>query len=557
MLCRKFYAEAVYRPVPPLLHDDGFCKRRLSYLSGHASGPVGKRRLILPDSVNKGNCMTSLANVSSKKKSSPLIKRDTVQIMGDAFHPEQLRALVDCLEGDGHRCLVFNGKAEIHAALSGARTKLLLLGAAEDEAAHLIEAIRQRPSHTPHIPVIVYFTKTQRGSKDEILHPVFDDFLLEPLNLNDVRLRVRRLEQQLVDRQNEVQQVKLNLASHFGMRQFIGGAPAFLKTIEKIPRVATCDAPVLIIGGTGTGKEMCARAIHYLSPRADKPFLPINCGSIPAELFENEMFGHEPGAYTDARRSQRGMIAEAEGGTLFLDEVDSLPLSAQVKLMRFLQDQQYRPLGASHYRQANIRLVAASNQNLQDKVREGTFREDLYYRLKVVSLDLPLLCDRHEDILPLALHFLETSALEYNRPVTRFSNSAVQKLLSYAWPGNVRELENVVRQAVVMADGPVLRAEDIRLSSDVPVPVAFAKESLKAAKARMIEAFERNYLKDVIASCGGNISRAAREAQKDRRTFFALMQKYGLTSGAQGQSEELNFEEVVGAPFNIGASAFI
>jgi DNA-binding NtrC family response regulator len=341
------------------------------------------------------------------------------------------------------------------------------------------------------------------------------------------------------------------------MRQFIGRAPAFLKTIEKVPRVANCDAPVLIIGETGTGKEMCARAIHYLSPRAQKPFIPINCGSIPADLFENEMFGHEAGAYTDARRSQRGMIAEAEGGTLFLDEVDSLPLSAQVKLLRFLQDRQYRPLGAAHYRQANTRLVAASNQNLQNKVREGTFREDLYYRLKVVSLELPVLSARHEDILPLALHFLETSALEYNRPVTRFSNDAVQKLLSYAWPGNVRELENVIRQAVVMADGPVLRAEDFHLSSGAQTPAACVREPLKVAKARMIETFERNYLTEIIAACGGNISRAAREAQKDRRTFFALMQKYGLTSGAQDEFQELNFDEVAGAPLTIGASAIM
>jgi DNA-binding NtrC family response regulator len=321
------------------------------------------------------------------------------------------------------------------------------------------------------------------------------------------------------------------------MQQFIGQAPTFVETIKQIPRVANCDAPVLLMGDTGTGKEMCARAIHYLSSRAGMPFIPVNCGSIPTELFENEMFGHEPGAYTDARESRRGLIAEAEGGTLFLDEVNSLALPSQAKLLRFLQDQQYRPLGATKYRQANVRVLAASNRNLMDKSQGILFREDLYYRLKVVLLTLPSLRERLEDIMPLAFHFLKTAAREYGRNVTRFSHEATLTLSSYDWPGNIRELENVVRQAVVFAEGTLIHADSLQISSgnrdispDMVSHIPSHKEPFKVAKAQVIESFERYYLKNLLSECGGNISKAARGAKKDRRAFFALLKKHDLTS---------------------------
>ncbi|HEX8846867.1 MAG TPA: sigma-54 dependent transcriptional regulator [Pyrinomonadaceae bacterium] len=465
------------------------------------------------------------------KKSPPSAARDTVQIMSDAFQPAQLQELLEGLALDGHNCSVFTGTNGIEPALDHPRTKLLFLGSAEDDLTPVLDVLRSRSTGAPEIPVILYLKKSQCDIDQHL--PEVDDFLLEPLNMSDIRLRVRRLMRAISEKQDELEQIKVKLTSHFGMRQFIGKAPSFLATIEKIPRVASCDAPVLLSGETGTGKEMCARAIHYLSPRANKPFIPVNCGSIPAELFENEMFGHEPGAFTDARKSRRGLIAEAEGGTLFLDEVDSLPPAAQVKLLRFLQDRQYRPLGASQYRQANTRILAASNQNLLRKVREQSFREDLYYRLKVITLNLPLLSERREDIMLIASHFLTTAACEYNRPIMRFAHDAVQKLNSHSWPGNVRELENAIRQAVILADGPVLRARDIHLSTDVPeqeAPAPLIEESFKAAKARVIETFERNYLSDIVAACDGNISRAARAAKKDRRSFFELLKKHDLTT---------------------------
>ena len=313
----------------------------------------------------------------------------------------------------------------------------------------------------------------------------------------------------------------------------LGWSEDFMAVVEKIPRVAACDATVLITGETGTGKELCARTIHYFSPQASGPFVPINCSAIPTELFENELFGHESGAFTDARQPRRGLVAEAEGGTLFLDEVDTLHPLAQVKLLRFLQDRQYKPLGSSRYRQANVRLLAATNRDLPAKMREGVFREDLYFRLNLISLRLPALRERQEDIEILARYFMEQAAQDYRRPVAEFSSDALLKLRAYAWPRNVRELENVIRQAVIMTEGTMIQESELNINVPETARSFSWKEPFNTAKARMVETFERDYLRQLLSACDGNISQAAREAQKDRRTFFGLLKKYGLTHAAK------------------------
>ncbi|HKY27764.1 MAG TPA: sigma-54 dependent transcriptional regulator [Pyrinomonadaceae bacterium] len=452
---------------------------------------------------------------------------DIVEILTDGFQPTELDQIVEALESSGHRCLLRDGVSEMGATVSTVKTELLLAASATNETSSLIESIKSCCPDRYDVPLLVYLLQSGPVGMEGALRTEIDDFLLAPLNLDDLLLRVNRLTGRCNRRRRELEDARQGLFLHFAAQEFIGSAPAFLAAVEKIPVVASCDATVLLVGATGTGKELCARAIHYLSSRAQKPFVPLNCGSIPSELFENELFGHESGAYTDARHSRRGLISEAEGGTLFLDEVDSLALSAQVKLLRFLQDRQYRPLGGQ-YRRADVRVIAATNHNLHAQMKAGTFREDLFYRLKVVSLNLPDLRDRREDIVPLALHFLKLSAEEYKRPAKELSTGAIQKLSSYQWPGNVRELENVIRQAVVLARGPVIRAGDLELTVDAETskPVG---ESLKASKAHMIEEFERSYLEEMLAACSGNISKAARLAGKDRRTFFGLLKKYDLT----------------------------
>jgi DNA-binding NtrC family response regulator len=308
-------------------------------------------------------------------------------------------------------------------------------------------------------------------------------------------------------------------------RQLIGQSPIFLQQVQKIPLIASCEANVLIVGETGTGKELYARAIHYGSARAGRPFMPVNCGAIPADLVENELFGHIRGAFTSASSLQVGLIEEANGGTLFLDEIDCLPVHAQVKLLRFLQEKEYRPLGSSRMRRADVRVVAASNLNLEEAVDTGKVRQDLFYRLNIISLTLPPLRDRREDIPLLARHFLAKYSREFDSQVRDFSDEAMDMLMVYSWPGNVRELEHAVERAIVMCTRPLIQASDIVLSNQA---VAGKRDSLREAKAKEIERFEKNYIQGVLSACRGNITRAAQISQKNRRAFWQLIQKYRI-----------------------------
>jgi len=305
----------------------------------------------------------------------------------------------------------------------------------------------------------------------------------------------------------------------------VGESDNFLRIMEKIPLLAQPDAPVLILGETGTGKELVARAIHSHSSRQRKPFIPVNCGTLPDHLFENELFGHVKGAFTDASSAEKGLVAEAEGGTLFLDEIDALSPAAQIKLLRFLQHREYRSLGSAKSRIADVRILAATNADLWQQVQAKSFREDLYHRLNVLSLTVPPLRDRTEDILLLAEHFLTVYREQHRREPLCLSPSAQQKLLTYSWPGNVRELEGVVQRAVILAPAPTLQSDDI----DLPcMHNGFAKEAFHVAKAQAVERFEHAYLVELLAAHQGNISQAAKTAGKDRRTLQKLLHKYHL-----------------------------
>ncbi|HXI70012.1 MAG TPA: sigma-54 dependent transcriptional regulator, partial [Verrucomicrobiae bacterium] len=278
-------------------------------------------------------------------------------------------------------------------------------------------------------------------------------------------------------------------------------------------------------GETGTGKEMFARALHYLSFRSGHPFIPVNCGAIPAELVENELFGHERGAFTGATTSVRGLIHDADGGTLFLDEIDSLPLQTQVKLLRFLQDRTYRALGARTVCDANVRVMAASNALIEEAVRVGKFRSDLFYRINVLTLKLPPLRARKDDIPLLTRHLIAKYRHESSGPVLGISHAALQKLMCYDWPGNVRELENVIQRAVVLSEQPTIHSEDIVLPTEQDFPET---SSFKTLKAHVVINFETAYLQRLLGEQQGNISRAAKAAGKDRRAFWQLLRKHKL-----------------------------
>jgi two-component system response regulator GlrR len=321
------------------------------------------------------------------------------------------------------------------------------------------------------------------------------------------------------------QQTYQALTEKFGLQQIIGRSPALLAATGKIPVVAKADTSVLILGETGTGKEVVGRAIHYLSPRAGEPFVPVNCGAIPVELIENELFGHERGAFTGAGASRNGLIQEAEKGTLFLDEVNTLPLLAQVKLLRFLQSKEFRPLGSTKSLQGDVRIIAASNANLELEVAAGAMRQDLFYRLNVVPIVLPPLRERSTDILLLANHFLVQYAARLNSPATTFSPEAERKLLLYRWPGNVRELEHVIERIVVLSTNEVIEADEIVLSGE---DNNLNRLSFQEMKRKVISQFETDYIQSLLTAYRGNVSQAAQAAQKERRTFWELCRKHKI-----------------------------
>jgi DNA-binding NtrC family response regulator len=316
------------------------------------------------------------------------------------------------------------------------------------------------------------------------------------------------------------------------LAKVVGESPALLKTIEQLPAMAESEATVLITGETGTGKELVARALHYLSPRASFPFVPVNCGSLSDTLFEDELFGHERGAFTGAHVRREGLIAHAEGGTLFLDEVDTLTPKGQIDLLRVLQDGTFRLVGSSIEQHANVRILAATNVPIEQLVESRSFRADLYYRLCVFSITLLPLRDRKEDIPVLADHFLKKHTLAGK--ALKLSPAAPAALMLCEWLGNVRELENAIIRGIHLTRTDSISIEDLGLQSkaekpDNPTTLRPAQQQCFAATKRaVIETFEKDYLTRVMSQHRGNVSHAARTAGKDRRDFGKLLKKYRL-----------------------------
>jgi transcriptional regulator with PAS, ATPase and Fis domain len=307
----------------------------------------------------------------------------------------------------------------------------------------------------------------------------------------------------------------------------VGNSPVMRAAAERVSLIAETDVTCLVMGETGTGKELFARGIHYLSARKDGPFVPVNCGAVPDQLFENELFGHVRGAYTDARSDERGLLAYAESGTLFLDEVDAISPNGQVKLLRVLQEREYRPVGSARMVPANVRIVAATNSNLYHAVQSHRFREDLYFRLNILGLTIPPLRERLEDIPALVDHYIREYATMHNRRARPIESSAIDRLTKYHWPGNVRELQAVMQRVVLTAKGNSITAADLDLPDGEPA--AERQLTLKDAKTAAVAHFERSYLYSVLRRCAGNVTQAAKMAGKERRSFQRLLRKHSIT----------------------------
>ena len=378
-------------------------------------------------------------------------------------------------------------------------------------------------------PTLAIVPRTQWHWDDALLNRCHD-LLAWPCQANELEYRINRI----TEYPSATAVSEINFAGLSGeliRLNLVGNSPAFLTALALMKKISRCDAPTLITGETGTGKELAARAIHYLGARKDNPFVPVNCGAIPDELFENELFGHERGAYTDAKNDRVGLIGQAEGGTLFLDEIDSLSSKAQVALLRFLQDRQYIPLGGKRARQADVRIIAATNADLESLVETGGFRQDFLFRINIFPLSLPPLRKRAGDIAILADHYIQQYCALYGQSPRYLHSDAWFSMQAHSWPGNVRELENVIHRAFVLSDGE---------SVTIPFPLAggpgrqvFSEPQaleggFRPAKARAIADFERGYLTWVMRQAGGNISRAAKLACKERRALGKLLKKYGI-----------------------------
>lgn len=355
-----------------------------------------------------------------------------------------------------------------------------------------------------------------------------DEYLVCPFREVDLVPRIKRVLRCTTGSFNTHDPIcRQETSIHYGT--LVGQSPCFLKAVRQIPSLAATEATVLVQGETGTGKELFARAIHEQSNRKDRAFVPVNCGALPDQLVENELFGHVKGAYTSAYTPQRGLVAEADGGTLFLDEVDTLPPPAQVKLLRFLQDRQYRPLGSSKSYYGNVRVIAATNTNLRKQVVDQRFRQDLFYRLNILSLTIPPLRERVEDIPLLASHLLAGHQSRGTAGQFRFSTESIRKLLDYHWPGNVREMEGIVQKASFLATSSILGPETIDLSVEPSHTLNHGSSTMREAKSDAVRDFERAYLAKLLSTSQGNVTHAARLAGKDRRAFQRLLQKYHLS----------------------------
>lgn len=398
----------------------------------------------------------------------------------------------------------------------------------------VLERCRERAPDTEVILLTAYATveaavqAVKAGAYDYLAKPFEPDELVlkvdRALERRALRLRARAAEAALRRRDGD---------------EMLGGSPAIRQVRSLIDRVADLDVTVLVTGESGTGKEVVARAIHRAGRRRDRPFVAVNCGAIPEQLLESELFGHARGAFTGASAAREGLVEEAAEGTLFLDEIGDMPLDLQVKLNRAIQERRYRRVGESRERPVAARLIAATHRDLARAVAEGRFREDLYFRLNVYPIGLPPLRDRGDDLFLLARHFLEVAAGRFGRRVTGFTPEALRALMAYAWPGNVRELAHALDRAVILAEELEIRVEDLPdavVAASLPGraeprPAAappFADLSYREAQELARERASRDYLDALLRRHGGNVTRAAEQAGIERESLHRLLRRHGL-----------------------------
>jgi two-component system response regulator AtoC len=354
------------------------------------------------------------------------------------------------------------------------------------------------------------------------------DYISKPFKPDEVIITIRKAEErERLKRENR--RLKEELRLDYTFENIVAEDRKMHEIFDLIKKVASYDTTILIYGESGTGKELIARAIHFNGDRRDKPFIPVNCGAIPATLMESELFGYVKGAFTDAVRNREGLFQEADGGTLFLDEIGELPKELQVKLLRVLQEGEVRRVGDTRSRSIDVRVVAATARDLQSEVREGAFREDLYYRLNVIPITLPPLRERGSDIPLLVNHFISAAAHKFGKPINGISGGALELLMSYRWPGNVRELENIIERAIILEDGDTISPGSLPFTeSEFRQLPSVTTHSTELSIKKAHEAVERELIARALETTGGNRTKAAELLEISHRALLYKIKDYGL-----------------------------
>ena len=452
-----------------------------------------------------------------KKKSTILVVDD------DPGHRTMLRTL---LTGWGYTILEAEDGSQAIEKVHEQPFDLILMDIRMIKMSGL-EALREIKAYNPAIPIIIMTAYSSVETAVEALKNGAYDYLTKPLDFDELRLAMdRAMDHTHLREENRI--LRETLGKRFDAGNIIGQSPAMVRVIEMVAQVASSEATVLISGESGTGKELIAGAIHFNSPRKDGPYVKINCAAITETLLESELFGHEKGAFTGAYKKKEGRFVQAQGGTLFLDEISEMSLAMQVKLLRVLQEREITRVGGEEPIKVDVRLIAATNKDLVREVEEGRFREDLYYRLNVVNINIPPLRQRKEDVPLLAKHFLSIFSEKNHKNIEGFTPQAMDRLLRYDWPGNVRQLMNAIERAVVLSRSNYLDLEDLPLVPGEQLPENGGHEIPVSDLA--LEEVEKATILKTLELTGGNKSEAARKLGITRKTLHTKLKKYGVVA---------------------------